>query len=264
MSPQKIEPSKINKPIQLLAAWLVGLVLVNGSFLGSAALIQKPEWLAATLVIAAIANVPIFLICVFLLQTKFRPQMQDDEFYSKYLEKSYSPETGKMEIVNATLECNPISSTRKMVAGLVRGPELPIPKSANQNEQIEVQINDLLPNYRELFFSLNRQGIHLMNTFGSTSAQPNPPDEFIITTSSGVKKEYIQKIIKIAKDFGLKGVGMIPREMRTSEEEQVFIGSYAFKTKDRPFLKMTPEIIEKLLSPRISDEDFWALFPKPN
>ncbi|QXO15960.1 hypothetical protein [Vibrio ostreae] len=82
---QKIEPQRITKPIQLLAAWLVGLIIVNGSFLGAAIAIETPVWLRSTLVIAAVLNVPIFLICLFLLQTRFRPEMQEDLFYHEYL-----------------------------------------------------------------------------------------------------------------------------------------------------------------------------------
>lgn len=82
---QKIEPHRITKPIQLLAAWLVGLIIVNGSFLGSAVAIETPIWLRCTLVIAAVINVPVFLVCIFLLQTKFRPEMQEDSYYHEYL-----------------------------------------------------------------------------------------------------------------------------------------------------------------------------------
>src|SRR5438128_2077379 len=99
MSDQRINPSSVTKPIQLLAAWLVGLIAINGSFLGAASYITRPEWAAGLLVIAAIADVPIFLACLFLLQTKFRPEMQEDEFYWRYLEKRYSVDTAKTELV---------------------------------------------------------------------------------------------------------------------------------------------------------------------
>nr|DAM29568.1 MAG TPA: hypothetical protein [Caudoviricetes sp.] len=89
MDSKDIQPEKITKPIQLLAAWLVGLILVNGSFLTAASQLTVPSWLPPLLVIASIVNVPLFLVSLFLLQTKFRPEMQEDTFYSKYLEKRY-------------------------------------------------------------------------------------------------------------------------------------------------------------------------------
>ena len=81
----RIDPSKINKPIQLLGAWLAGLVLVNGGFLGTAITIETPTWVRGLLVIASVINVPIFLSAIFLLQTKFRPEMQEDSYYHDYL-----------------------------------------------------------------------------------------------------------------------------------------------------------------------------------
>ena len=92
MAEHHIAPEKVTKPIQLLAAWLVGLIVVNGSFLLAAQHIANPSWAAGFLVVAAIANVPIFIVALFLLQTKFRPQMQEDSYYAQYLhsEREYS------------------------------------------------------------------------------------------------------------------------------------------------------------------------------
>jgi hypothetical protein len=85
-SNQKIPVEKVTKPIQLLAAWLTGLIVVNVAFLTAANTLSEPTWAKGLLIIAAVINVPLFLISIFLLQTKFRPEMQEDSFYSKYLE----------------------------------------------------------------------------------------------------------------------------------------------------------------------------------
>ena len=100
MPETEIVPHRITKPIQLLAAWLAGLSIVNGSFLAAAAAIHAPEWASGTLVVAAVVNVPVFLLSLFLLQTKFRPQMQEDSYYSKYLENTYSDRS--LEILKLT------------------------------------------------------------------------------------------------------------------------------------------------------------------
>lgn len=73
MSNHKISPEKVTRPIQLLAAWLTGLIIVDGAFLTAANQISSPIWAAGALVIAAIVNVPLFLISIFVLQTKYRP-----------------------------------------------------------------------------------------------------------------------------------------------------------------------------------------------
>jgi tetratricopeptide (TPR) repeat protein len=96
-SQSRIQPELIKSPIQLLAVWFVALIAINGSFL-TAASISLPNWLRATLVLAAVANVPIFLGCMFLLQTRFRPEMQSDEHYAKYLAQSQVSKTLAIEL----------------------------------------------------------------------------------------------------------------------------------------------------------------------
>jgi len=135
MTEQRIEPSKVTKPIQLLAAWLVGLVLVNGSFLGTAISITSPEWLRVTLVIASILNVPIFLFCVFLLQTKFRPEMQEDSYYSKYLESNTGKiiDTGYLEIYEHSIKSE-LTEHNKLHLALISGLDNTVNELANQLE----------------------------------------------------------------------------------------------------------------------------------
>lgn len=87
MSENQIKPEKITKPIQLLGAWLVGLFSINSCYLVGAANFDVNSWQSEALVLAAIINVPIFLGSVFLLQTKFRPELQEDSYYSSYLNK---------------------------------------------------------------------------------------------------------------------------------------------------------------------------------
>ncbi|MBU1355068.1 MAG: hypothetical protein KJ620_00690 [Candidatus Edwardsbacteria bacterium] len=86
----RILPEKVTKPIQLLAAWLSGLIIVDGIYLFAAIQINSPSWASGLLVIASIINVPLFLLSIFMLQTKFRPEMQEDSYYSKYLEQKYT------------------------------------------------------------------------------------------------------------------------------------------------------------------------------
>lgn len=92
MSSSEIKPKHITKPIQLLGAWLAGLAIIDASFLTAASTINTPSWIPGLLSIAAVINVPIFLFSLFLLQTKFRPEMQEDTYYSQYLDKKYSGE----------------------------------------------------------------------------------------------------------------------------------------------------------------------------
>lgn len=87
MTEPKIEPHRITKPIQMLAVWFAALVFVIGEFLAAAGLITSPSWVAPMLAIAAVVFVPVFLIAAFLMQTRFRTHLQEDSYYSKWLEK---------------------------------------------------------------------------------------------------------------------------------------------------------------------------------
>lgn len=85
MSTSKIEPEKITNPMQLMAAWFVMLVLLVTVLLGAAAKISEPSWAAGYLVISATLLICIVIICVFLMLTKFRPNLQDSEKYAIWL-----------------------------------------------------------------------------------------------------------------------------------------------------------------------------------
>src|SRR5262252_6784265 len=87
MPPQEIQPQKVTRPFQLLAAWLVTLLAVVSAFLTGAGTITKPTWIPALLAIAAVTSVPVVLLSMFLLQTRFRAEMQDDKYYSNYVKE---------------------------------------------------------------------------------------------------------------------------------------------------------------------------------
>lgn len=48
------------------------------------------SWEKGFLVVAAVINVPLFLFALFLLQTRFRAELQEDTYYSEYLSKKTS------------------------------------------------------------------------------------------------------------------------------------------------------------------------------
>jgi tetratricopeptide (TPR) repeat protein len=81
---QRIDPEKIGSPFQLLAASLVFIVLLDGTFLSSAAVIDRPDWASGALVLAAIINVPLLLGGAFVLQTRFRGQLLGDEQFVEW------------------------------------------------------------------------------------------------------------------------------------------------------------------------------------
>jgi hypothetical protein len=110
MGDPQIQPHRITKPIQLLAVWMAGLVILVGSFLTAAGLLKEPHWLPPFLAIGAVALVPLFLGLLFLLQTKFRPQLQEDVYYAAWLAsqakvfENFAPENLPGGIVGASPE----------------------------------------------------------------------------------------------------------------------------------------------------------------
>lgn len=92
MARSSINPEKITRPFQLMAAWFTMLVLIVSAFLAAALKIQKPEWAAGFLVIASFVIVVMVLAVVFVMLTKYRPHLQDGREYSEWLkdERRYS------------------------------------------------------------------------------------------------------------------------------------------------------------------------------
>ncbi len=91
MSQPRIEPHKITTPIQLMAVWFAALVLLVAALLGAAALISSPTWMPATLSIAAILLIPAFVFSIFVMQTRYRRELQEDSYYSKWLKRQEVP-----------------------------------------------------------------------------------------------------------------------------------------------------------------------------
>ena len=85
MAEAQIQPDRITKPFQMLAVWMAALVFLVGSLLTAARLLTKPDWLPPFLAISAVLLVPLFLALLFLMQTKFRAQLQEDAYYAEWL-----------------------------------------------------------------------------------------------------------------------------------------------------------------------------------
>ena len=218
MTEQTIKPEKITKPIQLLGAWLAGLFSVDSCFLFAASNMENGSFESISLIIASIINVPLFLLAVFLLQTKFRPELQEDSYYSTYL----SQKTKEPVVISKTdakiLELtHKISSLEEM---LIEGSSS---KSQNENslEGVLVGINKYLDNKQLTSNTLSKYGIHGFSTFGT---------EALTTQQSVAISEYLPKnltsvILQIAKEAGFTHYGFFDNKAEETDEEILF-GSY--------------------------------------
>lgn len=250
MSDHKIDASKVTKPIQLLAAWLAGLIIINGSFLTAAARLEHPDWASGLLVISAVLNVPIFLFGLFLLQTKFRPEMQEDEFYSKYLEKRYSVDSKTDELIEVVArtsrETCSVDSSQTILSH-----EKPIPEDSAlvKNKLTAVCINDLLPSFEVLSRELLDNNIEIDSTFGSTSKKPEVPNVFHISFGDDINIRTLKTIVSICQRHGLDSISYASTN---TAHGKIYIGSLGYQNKKRKLVPAAPEFLNEILAENMS------------
>lgn len=294
MPQERLEAHRVTKPIQLLAAWLVGLIIVDGSFLSAATLITKPSWAASLLVIAAVANVPLFLICIFVLQTRFRPEMQEDTYYSKYLvarQETRRPENTandlsllRAEIFESqkkTLEV--IDKVQSQLVELTaevkdlfreKGRSEKISQRINELERLikqskdslvavkkradwgeyQIMVNNLLPTYKQIVTCLNANDIAISDTFGTTSNPPEVPPKFVFTFGTDIPPVKIQEVLRLCYDLGVDAISFAPYDLA---RRKIYIGSYAYKNSPRDVVgPLDGEFLKMLLRPMETFEEF--------
>jgi tetratricopeptide (TPR) repeat protein len=81
MESQKLDPEKIGTPFQLLAAAMVFVVLLDGTLLSAAAVLEEVPGASMILVIAAVAYPPVLLGGLFVLQTRYRDKLLGDDAF---------------------------------------------------------------------------------------------------------------------------------------------------------------------------------------
>lgn len=220
MSDVQLHPSRITKPIQLLGAWLVGLFTVNAAFLAAASRLPAGSWEAAALVIAAIANVPVFLLSLFVLQTKFRPELQEDSFYSTYInqktnqtvsiprdEQRFTALVSRLERVENLLSSKIDQDAAHQVASLLA--------------DLSIGVNKHLPNKREIVDKLHEVGAGVISTFGDGEK----PERMTVALSSTLPRRTVSAVLGAAKDLGFKRYNYYDGAMEEIREDVLF-GSY--------------------------------------
>lgn len=273
MAEHKIEPQNVTKPIQLLAAWLVGLILINASFLGAAKVISSPDWAAGVLVIASIINVPLFLTLIFFLQTKFRAELQEDTYYSKHLDKITGKETddnsSKESFLNHIQEVqknndgnfSSINNALDDISGLLSkinsssfdSTELEnkVAEAQNSISNIEkknnlkntkIAINTKLRNYKKISKELVQNGFNLGETFGK-----NTPQELTISYLPNINKAALNEIYSLLKPYGFNRID-IDTTTFNSREAEVYIGSYIDEFPEERTSIIIDQEVERLLS----------------
>jgi hypothetical protein len=244
MSNQKISPEKVTRPIQLLAAWLVGLVTINGIFLTAAASFNQGGWERPALTIAAIVNVPIFLVAFFLLQTKFRAELQEDSFYYQYLNKKtnklVSVRKESPQDVQILALRTELKNLREMIEQQGYGNSA---KTDDWGDWV-VSINDLLSDFPEIRNEFKKNHVPLSSIFGSTN-DSKPPTVCVVSINWAMDFRATLKILRILSKFRLDGYHYFePNEI---DSDDVYIGGYGFDNGGEyfPFSQEFKEFIQK-------------------
>ncbi|WP_336355396.1 hypothetical protein [Pseudomonas granadensis] len=256
MADQKIDPHKITRPIQLLAAWLVGLILTDSIFLTATLSLESQSWERGALVLAAILNVPLFLGALFLLQTKFRPELQEDTYYHEYISKK-SAEILKID--KNTAQDNRLSEIERKIHQMI---ELKPPYNPRENpnaesseldwESWQVSINCLHPSYNSIKEALRSAGIPIASTIGNRVTKVIP-EAWTISLSPILPASHKSQILKIVLPFGFDGIELYYPVPEAGETEDVYIGGYGVGN----YSKITPGLFE-LLAGEVSDEELSA------
>ncbi len=281
MSNNSIKPEKITKPIQLLAAWLIGLVLVVTALLTAAGNIEKPNWLPALLSIAAVSSIPLFLMMIFLLQTKYRPEMQEDSYYSQYLNKntgriepiennkSYDREIQKLsqEIINISVETksmldeinnvvNDKTQTNKpeVINKIITESDKKIEelKSIAKYTGIDLRINEKLIQYQKIKQIVQELGFNSYEIFGNEQSR-----FFLVSFGKHIPLSIVKDIVVKLFPLGLEYISLIKEEPWLVRTKTIYIGSYAFSKET---IVVDKALIEVILndSEDLSFESFLA------
>lgn len=249
----KLDPNKVTKPIQLLAAWLLGLIIVNGSFLACAISLGADSWKSGFLIIASAINVPLFLGAIFLLQTRFRPEMQEDSYYSQYLDKKTN------EIIKVKID-DPVSAKLSLIHSeliQIRQVEA-INFSTNTNAETSsrekwlrwtIAVNVKLQNYKKIRATLKENHIPVEALFGDSDELKEPNDK-ILSINRQVDFNSTIKLLKISLNLELDGY-LYHDPIKEIDPEDIYFGSYGDSNHIIPFTKELKELIND--NPEIAD-----------
>ncbi|WP_449122854.1 hypothetical protein [Pseudomonas sp. MPG01] len=253
MADQKIEPHRITKPIQLLGAWLVGLILTDSIFLTATLSFEAQSWERGALVIAAIINVPLFLGALFLLQTKFRPELQEDTYYHEYISKKSS---AILKIDKNTVQDNRLSEIERKIYQITdaRHTHSPQESISAENQELDwenwqVSINCLHPNYKKIKDSLQSFGIPITSIIGNRLTKVTP-EAWTISLNPIMPASHKSQLLKAVLPFGFDGIELYYPLPEAGETEDVYIGGYGVGT----YSKITSDLF-KLLEDDISDAE---------
>lgn len=256
LTDQQIHPHKVTKPIQLVAAWLLGLVLLDGMFLGTAVTLDQNNWPHGLLIIAAVVNVLVFLVAIFVLQTKFRAELQEDQFY--YLSKRTSQVVQLDKAMEKDVRLESLESRLYALEGSVTS--ITVEPSVNNLDRSDlfewdswrVAVNSLHPQLKEIVAALEENGIPIVEYFGNHPGA-KPPSRWVVSISFSIPVELQVKLLRTITRFDFIGFSRWEPQRAADEYEDVYIGSYGTDSIV-PFTSKLKNILEHAKAPKLLDD----------
>lgn len=235
MSDHRIQPEKVTKPIQLLAAWLVGLFTVDAAFLIAASRLPQDSLQSIALTVAAILNVPGFLWALFLLQTKFRAELQEDSYYSTYINRKTNEQVsvtrdqhlfagiqGRLERLENTIETFAESTVKRQQEELL--------------QSLSIGINRQLPDSDVLAAHLRSEGVKRFSWFGGDRTPPHR----VVSLSDSLPRQSREVALTLASKLGFTNYSYFDSSIDEISED-VLIGAYGDKGKPISEGDLAPE-----------------------
>jgi hypothetical protein len=227
MTTHKIEPHRITKPIQLLAAWIIGLILTDSIFLYSAVSFEPGTWERGALVIASILNVPGFLFALFLLQTKFRAELQEDTFYHEYINKKTAiPQRIDKDVIQDSRIDELEKILKRSHSSISAQQQTPNPEQFDWDSW-PVGINGLHPQYQEIRKALRAHSIPVSSIFG-TEDDSSLPKKWVIALNPAIPFHQKIHLLRTLIPFNFDGFEFHIPVREADEDDDVYIGGYGF------------------------------------
>ncbi len=284
-STSEIKPHMVTKPIQLLAAWLVGLCVVEASFLTAAA--SMDGGLRTALGVAAIVYVPLFILAIFVLQTRYRPEMLEDPFYADILRRQ-NPQTGNLFVAELESEVSTlrgqVTEFQSKTIGLLsefRSQLADVTRTAGQLAKREIQPEEQVRVFAELQTRvegskreiedarqlLRWSGIRVPINRDLPSYEQirerlvkeeipisetfsREPEQFLVTFGAHVPPSNVRMVLTLLRKFGVTSV----MYWGESFSHDLYIGSHAYESYATA--ELDQDLWQSASDPDISDEAF--------
>jgi hypothetical protein len=218
---------------------------------------NKSEWISGALVIMSIINVPLFLVAIFILQTKFRPEMQEDSYYYRYLKdkmgsksnSSANPDANsqvqrQIEDIEKNIELT-IKDIKKEKRGGVKKLQTNLTEIISM-AGISIKLNERLDEFGLIKETFEKSNIIIKEFFGI--GLKDKPKNLNIVIGKGFKRDQLIKILTILLKVGDGYIMYSPGDDTYGQyDNNMLIGAYGdnYKVKISDALNMLKRKVTK-------------------